>query len=134
MVRCTEEALEDVPRRDASAPHPLSESKPTSERSPYRPLIGMAVLVLFVLLASAGFKSYRDLAAARAHETELARQIEASEDRIRLLRDYVRTIEDDPLTLERLAREQLGLVRPGDVVIVLPEDSLSPRASRAERR
>ncbi len=81
------------------------------------------MLFLLALLATAGFKSYRDLAATRAHEAELAEQIEASEARIRVLREYVRTIEDDPLTLERLAREQLGMVRPGDVVIVLPEDA-----------
>lgn len=90
----------------------------------------MAVLFLLVLLATAGFKSYRDLAAARAHEAALAQQIEASEARIRVLREYVRTIEDDPMTLERLAREQLGMVRPGDVVIVLPEDASAPETPR----
>jgi len=90
----------------------------------------VAVLFLLVLLATAGFKSYRDLAAARAHEAALAEQIAASEARIRVLREYVRTIEDDPMTLERLAREQLGMVRPGDVVIVLPEDASAPETPR----
>jgi cell division protein FtsB len=38
--------------------------------------------------------------------------------------ELVRRIErtrDDPVTWERLAREELGLVRPGDIVVMLPE-------------
>lgn len=78
-------------------------------------------MVLLGLLVTAGVKSYRDLAAARALEADLEQRIEQSEARIRALTDYVRMIEEDPLTLERLAREDLGMVRPGDVVVILPE-------------
>jgi len=30
-------------------------------------------------------------------------------------------LQDDSVVLERLAREELGLVRPGDTVVVLPQ-------------
>ena len=100
----------------------MNQTKDTPPKpSPYRSFLVAAVLFLLALLATAGVKSYRELAAARAHLADLKHQIEASEGRIRVLREHVRTIEDDPLTLERLAREQLGMVRAGDVVIVLPE-------------
>jgi len=37
------------------------------------------------------------------------------------LDDRIESIRNDPAMLERLAREDLGLVRAGDVVIVLPD-------------
>lgn len=94
------------------------ESRP----SPYRSFVAAAVLALLGLLATAGFKSYRDLQTVRAHERKLLGEIAAAEERIRVLNAHIGRIENDPATLERLAREELGMVREGDVVIVLPED------------
>lgn len=74
-----------------------------------------------LLLATAGFRSWRDLTTARAHASELRSKMTDAEQRIEHLRDLIERVENDPLTLERLAREDLGLVRPRDVVIVLPE-------------
>jgi len=74
-----------------------------------------------LLLATAGYRSWRDLATARGHVSELRGNITDSGKRIEHLRDLIERVENDPLTLERLAREDLGLIRPGDVVIVLPE-------------
>ncbi len=91
----------------------------------YRSMIVVAVVLLLGLLFTAGFKSYRDLAAARARQVELERQIETSIRRVEQLREHVRRIEEDPDALERLAREELGMVRPGDVVIVLPEERVA---------
>ena len=44
-----------------------------------------------------------------------------------MLRERIDRIENDPAMLERLAREDLGLVREGDVVIVLPEEDEQPQ-------
>jgi cell division protein FtsB len=95
----------------------------------------VAVFSLLALLATAGVKSYSDLARARAHEADLTGRIAAAEARIRVLREDVRRMGEDPLTLERLARENLGMVMPGDVVIVLPEEgSLTDEAADASAR
>ena len=83
----------------------------------------MAVVVLLALLATAGFKSYRDLADVRSREEGLERRIAETRERIDILEDYVDRIDEDPHTLERLAREELGLGEPGDVVIILPEET-----------
>ena len=38
-------------------------------------------------------------------------------------------LREDPMTLERLAREELGMVRPDDVVIVLlPDEAAGPES------
>ena len=92
-------------------------ARPDSLRS----VVGVAALCVLALLALAGVKSWRDLDGARGQERQLQVQIRQTEERIARLRGRIARLRGDPVTLERLAREELGLVRPGDVVIVLPE-------------
>jgi cell division protein FtsB len=91
----------------------------------YRSFLGVGVVFLLLFLATAGYKSWRDLAMARAHVEDLESRIEATQGRISELQELIERVESDPLTLERLAREDLGLVRPGDVVIVFPEEDVA---------
>jgi len=68
----------------------------------------------------AGARSSRDLGRARARASELSSQVAEAEARSAELERRIELLRDDPVTLERLAREELGLVRPHDVVVVLP--------------
>ncbi len=89
----------------------------------------VAVVLLFLaLLGAAGLKSYRDLQTARAGETQLETRIEETRRGIDRLRGRIDRLRVDPAMLERLAREDLGMVRPRDVVIELP--AAQPNASR----
>ena len=85
-----------------------------------RPVLLAAVLLFVTLLGAAGFKSYRDLTAARAREKQLESRIEETRNGIDRLRGRIDRLRGDPAMLERLAREDLGLVRRQDVVIELP--------------
>ena len=85
-----------------------------------------AVLLFVLLLGAAGLKSYRDLTAARAHEKQLAFRIDETRNGIDRLRGRIDRLRSDPATLERLAREDLGLVRRQDVVIELPRAAAAP--------
>ena len=107
-------------------------STPTDDRTPslsYRSFLRVAAVFLLIFLATAGYRSWRDLASARAHADELRTEIDATQGRIDQLQELIEKVENDPLTLERLAREDLGLVRPGDIVIVLPEDETAPETA-----
>ncbi|MEM8930343.1 MAG: septum formation initiator family protein [Acidobacteriota bacterium] len=95
----------------------------TGDETSSRPLLQAAVLALLLLLLTAGIESYRDLATARDREAALHEQIETTRGDIERLEDHIRRIDDDPATLEQLAREELGWVRERDVVIVLPEET-----------
>lgn len=77
-------------------------------------------LLLLGLLAAAGAQSYRDLAAIRQREAALNDRLRETRQRISDLERRVDRLRHDPATLERHAREELGMVKPGDVVIVLP--------------
>jgi cell division protein FtsB len=94
--------------------------RPASRPAP--PALWGAVLFLLALLALAGGKSYRDLAAVRERESELESQLAATRAEIESFEHRLERLRRDPVALERLAREELGMVRPGDVVIVLPPE------------
>lgn len=88
---------------------------------PLRLAFGGAVIFVSGLLATAGAKSYRDLQIVRQREAEIAVRIAASEERLEAQHHRLKLLREDPATLERLAREELGLVGKDDLVFVLPE-------------
>jgi cell division protein FtsB len=87
---------------------------------PYRSLLSALLVFLVLVLATAALKGWRDLQKANGREAELRSRVEATRERIDALRRRIRDLKDDPATLERVARGELGLVQPNDVVIVLP--------------
>jgi cell division protein FtsB len=96
----------------------------------FRPVLGVTALLLFALLAIAALKSSRDLETARARERWLRAQISSSNATSERLRLRIDRLHHDPGMLEQLAREDLGMVRRGDVVIELP-DPKAPAAVKA---
>lgn len=86
----------------------------------FRPVLGASVVLFLSLLAVAGVKSYHDLEAARQRKLTLETRIRSTESEIARLQNRIERLRSDPGLLERLAREDLGMVRPGDVVIELP--------------
>lgn len=89
----------------------------------FRPVLGASVLLVFALLALASLKSSRDLQAARSRERQLETRITETKARSERLRLRIDRLKNDPGMLERLARENLGMVRPGDLVIELPDET-----------
>jgi cell division protein FtsB len=87
----------------------------------FRPVLGATILLVFALLAIAALKSNRDLQAARSRELMLQGKIAATRAESERLRVRIDRLRHDPDMLEKLAREDLGMVRPRDVVIELPD-------------
>jgi cell division protein FtsB len=91
---------------------------PPRERSPF--LLALAVIAVLVAVGAASLRSWRDLAEQRAHEAEIQRAIAKTEATVHQLEERNRRLDKDPVTLERLARQELGLVKPDDLVVVFP--------------
>lgn len=85
-----------------------------------RPVLGASVFLFLAVLGIASAKSWHDLESARQRKLLLETRIRSSESEIDRLRNRIGRLRSDPGLLERLAREDLGMVRPGDVVIELP--------------
>jgi cell division protein FtsB len=113
-------------------PDSAAAAAPQRERSPY--LLALAVIAMLVAVGAAGARSWHDLAEQRAREAELAAAIAKTEATVRRLEERNRRLERDPVTLERLARQELGLVKPDDLVVVFqPSSRPKPPPPRPNR-
>lgn len=92
----------------------------------YRKLLWVAGTVLLSALGLSALKAWSDLQAARHREQEVEARIEKARERVERLETRVEALRDDPQALEHVAREQLGLAREGEVVIVLPDEAEDP--------
>jgi cell division protein FtsB len=110
----------------------MSRFQATASAGSFRFVLGTAVLLLVTALAVAGIQSYRDLVLRWSREAHLERQIRETDERIEELSRTVQLLRSDPATLEKKARETLGMSRPGDVVLLLEEGgSKAPQSSEA---
>lgn len=85
-------------------------------------LILAAVLALFLgysLFEEKGFIRLGQIMRERDNLLERVHDLKAENGR---LAERIRFLGEDAGTLEGLAREQLGLVKPGEVIFILPED------------
>ena len=86
---------------------------------------------IYALLGESGIVSIMKM---RARATQLRYEISAKEQDNRELRGVIRPLrEADPEAIERIAREKLYMVRPGDTLYMLPPESRAcpPGAKRA---
>lgn len=78
------------------------------------------LLVIMIVTALFGKKGVMELRRSRrvlAERTERIRALEAEKSR---LETEVLRLERDPRAVEKRAREQLGLIEPGEKVVVVP--------------
>jgi cell division protein FtsB len=104
-------------KRVAAAPAPSSAAR-------RRALNILLIFVIVVLVADAliGEKGLRESVHARQQYREVAASLEAlRRDNIRL-RDEARRLREDPGAIESMAREQLGLIRPGEVLFIIKDE------------
>lgn len=101
-----------------------------AERAPrLRPLgVGVALFLLALFLV-AGFKTWRDLNVVERREAELEASIAATRGEIGELVGRLERLEDDPAVLERLAREELAMTYPDELVVLLPSEAPPVKAA-----
>ncbi len=93
--------------------------------NPFRSVLGVTAGVLVLALFVAGLRSYRDLSVQQARQQILTERIVDARVRIGALEQQINLLRTDPGTLERVAREDLGMARPGDIVVRLePADEV----------
>jgi cell division protein FtsB len=94
------------------------------------PLIGAAAALTLLSLDSENGLGCLITLLHRTHQLE-ARLGELRGERLGLVQT-VRQLKDDPLTVEGVARRKLGMVRPGDLVVRLPDPLDEPPGFRAD--
>jgi cell division protein FtsB len=104
-------------RRKRVAPAPA----PAWRRRSVHLLLAFVTLVL-VIDALIGEKGLLESMRARRQYQQLARSLDDLKRENARLRDEARRLREDPTAIESLAREELGLVRPGEVVFILKDE------------
>ena len=80
-------------------------------------------MILISLVGDQGFIAYLHL---QREATDLRANIRHQEARHTRLQQKIRALREDPAYIELLARQQLGLVRRGELVIQLPPETEGP--------
>jgi len=122
-------------RIQESAPAPLrrrTATPPASPASPWRTRLltyGLVfVTVVLVVDALVGDKGLMDTMRARRQYAELAAALAQKRQENARLRDEIRRLREDPSTIETLARDELGLMRDGEILFIV-KDVTGPGSS-----
>ena len=100
----------------AAPPLPRRGERPTRRRLRLVILFISTVILAEAVVGQRGLvESYRARQQYRALEAQV-RQLEI--DNVRL-REEARRLREDPATIERIARRELGLARPGEVLVLV---------------
>ncbi len=84
-------------------------------------LIGFAcLLIIMIVTALFGKKGVMDLRRARRVLAERTERIRALETEKARLEAEIERLDKDPRAVEKQAREKLGLIAPGEKVVVAP--------------
>jgi cell division protein FtsB len=98
------------------APLPRRGERPARRRLRLAILFVSAVILAEAVAGQRGLvESYRTRQRYRALEAQVV-QLEADNAR---LREEARRLREDPAAVERIARRELGMARPGEVLVVV---------------
>ena len=87
---------------------------------------GVAMFLLLSFLAMVGDRGFLEVYEFNRHLGRLHSQIKIREQENTRLRSVTQALKDDPFQVEKLAREDLGLVRPDELIFQI-RDSSEPR-------
>ena len=87
----------------------------------------VALLILFAFLYLPGLSRFQEL---RLEEERISKELTDLNQQMARLREEKELLQKDQAYLEKVIREELGLVRPGEMVYKLvPEDKENPSSA-----
>jgi cell division protein FtsB len=94
------------------------------------------VLALFALLVHDVFGAHGFVAMRRTQKEidQIREQIGKINEENKSLTDQVNSLKSDPKAIERIAREEMGLARPGEMIFKLPESANSGDPQKTDSR
>jgi cell division protein FtsB len=85
-------------------------------------LFGVILLIALLVGSLFGDRGLLQLASQRERAEVMAREIQEMRDENQRLAREIDALRADPRAIERLAREELGLARPGEKVFVIRDE------------
>jgi cell division protein FtsB len=116
--RQTDEPPVSSPRRRATRPEPSKTGRAARARRALRWALAF-LSILVAVEALVGEKGLIEMIRARRQDAELSASIQRLRSENARLREASRRLKEDPAAVEELARRELGLIRPGEVLFVV---------------
>ena len=88
------------------------------------------VACLLVIDALVGDKGLLAIVQARKEYNQLAAEISRSRAENTRLREEARRLREDPAAIEEIARRELGLIKPGEILFIVKDIPPPGKASR----
>ena len=98
-----------------------------------RSTLAAALAIVFlagIATAIFGSRGVLDVARSREELREIEAQVAARMESVAALRREVQRLKSDRLATERIARESLGYVRPGEITFLLPREGGTSRVAQ----
>ena len=118
----------------SETPEPLrrrSRTPVAASPSPWRSRLlqyGLAfVTIVLVVDALIGEKGFLDTLRARRQYRDVAAALAQKRAENTRLREEIRLLRDDPKRIEAVAREELGLMREGEVLFIVRDEKKPPK-------
>ncbi len=126
MSRSLEPAASQVRKLQVAGPEPLRRHRPALQpgwAGGRRLLQAALIFITIVLLVDAliGEKGFMETLRARRQSRDVAAALESVRRENARLREDVRRLSEDPGAIESVAREDLGLIRPGEVLFIIKD-------------
>jgi cell division protein FtsB len=118
MPSAVEDAVAPPSRRQSQAS--TSSVPPATRRRTLQMLLVFVTLVL-VINALVGERGLTETLRARKQHQGLVTSIERLRAENARLRDEARRLRSDPSTIEALARQELGLIKPGEMLFIVKD-------------
>lgn len=82
--------------------------------------IGLALLLLQDVFGTHGLVAMRH---AQQQAAATQKEIDQLNEENSQMQDHVKSLKSDPAAIERIAREEMGLARPGEYIFKIPSKS-----------
>jgi len=107
------------PPRPSGTPDPPSRAGGRARRLVRYLLV--AVTAVLVMDALVGEKGLLALLQARRESAAVSRALEGAREDNKALREEARRLKEDPTAIEAIARRDLGLIKPGEKLIIVKD-------------
>ena len=114
-------SVAQAPREPPRRPRNPPPTTPLPRRRKTLHLLLIFVTLVLVLDALVGEKGLLETIRARRQHRELTASIERLRSENAQLREDARRLLEDPSAIESLAREELGLIRPGEMLFIVKD-------------
>jgi cell division protein FtsB len=118
------------PQTGRRKPQPPASPAPLPARRRTFQLLLVFVTLVLVINALVGDRGLTETLRAREQHQALRTSIDRLRGENARLRDEVRRLLSDPATIEALARQELGLIKPGELLFIIKDAKPASPAGR----